>query len=78
VQIAAQDGGLVLYSRRGPWKSGARLVPVRSGEPDFFAIEAEGTATNYMSLIMENGAVNGLRFQQICEMYRNPEIEPWA
>jgi CubicO group peptidase (beta-lactamase class C family) len=79
VQIAQQDGSLMLYSRRGAWKSGARLVPIRAGEPDFFAIETERGATNYMALIIDDaGAVTGLRFQQICEMRRNPEIEPWA
>jgi hypothetical protein len=79
VQIANHDGELMLYSRRGPWKEGARLVPVRPGEDDFFAIEAGGTATNYMSLILDDGGgVKGLRFQQIVDMYRNPEIEPWA
>jgi CubicO group peptidase (beta-lactamase class C family) len=79
VQISNQDGKLMLHSRRGAWKNGARLVPVRAGEPDFFAIEIESGATNYMSMIIdETGAVTGLRFQQLCEMHRNPEFEPWS
>ncbi|MEO8456506.1 MAG: serine hydrolase domain-containing protein [Chloroflexota bacterium] len=78
VQIKREDDGLVLYSRRGPWKNGARLVATRPGEPDFFALVSERSATNYMTMIRDNsGAVTGLRFQQIVDMYRNPELEPW-
>ena len=79
VQIANQGGELMLYSRRGAWKGGARLVPTRLGEDDFFAIKTESGATNYMTMIVDDaGAVTGLRFQQIVDMHRNPEIAPWA
>lgn len=78
VQIASSAGELILYARRGPWKGGARLTPVRAGEPDFFAIQMDGGPTQYMSMILDDsGSVTGLRFQQLCDMVRNPEIEPW-
>jgi CubicO group peptidase (beta-lactamase class C family) len=78
VQVRNEDGELVLYSRRGAWKSGARLVPVRPGEPDFFAVQSNGGATQYMTMVLDGDAVRTLRFQQICEMNRNPEVEPWV
>ncbi len=75
IQIAAVDGGLVMYSRRGPWTQGVRLLPVRPGEPDFFAIE--GNVRQYMSMLRDDGgAVTGLRFQQLCDMQR-AEAAPW-
>jgi CubicO group peptidase (beta-lactamase class C family) len=79
VQLSAADGALTLHSRRGAWRSGVRLLPVHPGEPDFFAIDKPGAARQYMVLLRDaGGAVNGLRLQQIYDMFRNPEIEPWT
>jgi CubicO group peptidase (beta-lactamase class C family) len=79
VQISNQDGDLVMHSRRGPWKGGARLLPVRADEPDFFAIGVPGDPVNYMTLLLDGeGAVTGLRFPQLVDMYRNPEVQPWT
>jgi CubicO group peptidase (beta-lactamase class C family) len=79
IQISEQDGELVMYSRRGPWKSGARLLPVRADEPDFFAIDSPGDPVSYMALLLDDkGSVKGLRFPQIVDMYRNPDVQPWT
>lgn len=76
IQITAEADGLVMYSRRGPWVEGVRLVPARPGEPDFFAIEGAGVR-QYMALLRDgSGAVTGLRFQQLCDMVRAEE-PPW-
>lgn len=78
VQISAADGVLVMHSRRGAWTNGVRLLPVRPGEPDFFAIDGEGPRQHMAMITDATGAVTGLRFQQIVEMVRNPEEQPWA
>ena len=76
IKLAAEDGALMMYSRRGPWKSGARLLPVRAEEPDFFTIANEGVPAQYLVLTRDDGgAVTGIRFQQLCDYVRNPEIE---
>ena len=78
VKISAEDGALLMYSRRGPWKSGARLLPVNN-DPDFFAIDLDGYPRQHMTLLRDaSGAVTGLRFPQIVDMYRNPELQPWV
>lgn len=79
VQISDKDGELMMYSRRGAWKTGARLLPVRTSEPDFFAIDMPGEPVTYMAMLLDGtGAVTGLRFQQIVDMYRSPDIPPWT
>jgi CubicO group peptidase (beta-lactamase class C family) len=76
VQIVVADGTLMMYSRRGPWREGVRLLPVRPGEPDYFAIDGRG-ARQYMVLLRAgDGAVTGLRFQQLCDMVR-AEAPAW-
>jgi CubicO group peptidase (beta-lactamase class C family) len=79
VQLSAAEGGLVMHSRRGAWKDGVRLLPVRPGEPDFFAIDKPGAARQHIALLRDaTGAVTGLRFQTICDMVRNPEMPAWT
>jgi hypothetical protein len=78
VKLTNEAGTLMMYSRRGPWRAGVRLAPARSGEPDFFAIEHAEHPRNYLSLITnETGAVTGIRFPQIVDYVRNPELDPW-
>jgi hypothetical protein len=75
---AGDDGGLTLFSRRGPWKEGARLLPGDTGEPDLLLIEG-GSMPQRMAVVRDaSGAVTGLRFMQLVEMRRNPELEPWT
>ncbi len=68
-----------MYSRRGPWKRGVRLLPVSADEPDYFALDTPGESVTYMTLILDGeGSVTGLRFPQIVDMYRNPDFRPWT
>lgn len=76
VQIAAENGGLVMYSRRGPWREGVRLLPVRSGDPDYFAIDGRGARQYLVTLRDDSGAVTGLRFQQLCD-YERSDVPAW-
>lgn len=79
VQLSSSDGALTMHSRHGPWRHGAQLLPARPGEPDFFAIEREGAARQYLALVRDGtGAVTGIRLQQIVEMVRNPDLQPWT
>lgn len=80
VQIRAEDGALVMYSRRGAWKDGVRLAPVDPEQPDFFAIvSGDGNPASYMALLRdEAGRVTGLRLPQLVEMYRTTEVKPWV
>lgn len=79
VKIENERGELVMYSRRGPWKGGVRLRQARPGDPDFFAIDMPGYPRNYLSLLLDDtGAVMGIRFPQIVDYVRNPELEAWS
>ncbi len=79
VQISNKEGELVMHSRRGAWKTGVRLLPVPADERDFFAVDMPGEPVAYVAMLLdETGAVSGLRFQQIVDMYRNPDIPPWT
>jgi CubicO group peptidase (beta-lactamase class C family) len=76
IKLAAEDGALMMYSRRGPWKTGVQLVPVRAGEPDFFTIAKEDSPPQYLVLLRDDaGAVNGIRFQMLCDYVRNPDVD---
>ncbi len=78
IKLAVEDGALVMYARRGPWKSGVRLLPA-SDEPDYFTISKEGSLPQHVVLLRDaDGGVTGLRFQQLCDYERNPELQPWA
>ena len=67
-----------MYSRRGPWKEGAHLLPGDTGDPDIVLIES-GAIPPRMGLVRDDaGNVTGLRFMQLVEMHRNPELQPWA
>ncbi len=79
IMIERRDGGLVLKSRRGPWKQGFALVPASPTEPDLFAILAgEPVPPRIVVLRDGSGTVTGLRFPQIVDMYRNENVEPWS
>jgi CubicO group peptidase (beta-lactamase class C family) len=79
IQVSARDGGLVMHSRRGPWKHGVPLLPVDPGQPDLLVVGGEGSLPALIvALRDDDGAVTGLRFQQIIDMYRTEEVQPWA
>jgi CubicO group peptidase (beta-lactamase class C family) len=79
LQIARNDGSLTLYSRRGAWADGCALFPATAGDPELFAVEAEGYPRS--ALVLKRGAdgrVNSIRLPRLVEMVRNPDLEPWA
>jgi hypothetical protein len=77
--VSARDGGLVLRSRRGSWKAGVPMVPAGDTDPDLFALlTGEPQPPRIAVLRDSSGAVTGLRFPQLVDMYRNENIEPWA
>ncbi len=79
VMISARDGGLVLRSRRGPWKAGVPMVPAADTDPDLFALLTGEPQPQRIAVLQDStGAVTGLRFPQLVDMYRNENIEPWA
>ena len=79
VMISARDGTLVLRSRRGPWKAGVPMVPAGDMDPDLFTLlTGEPQPQRIVVLQDSTGAVSGLRFPQLVDMYRNDNIEPWA
>jgi len=80
VQIVAQDGGLVLYARRGPWKDGARMVPADDNDQAFFALlGTEAIEPPRIALRRDaSGAVTGLRFDRLVEMERTSDDLAWV
>jgi CubicO group peptidase (beta-lactamase class C family) len=79
IQVAAQNGGLVMYSRRGVWKRGVPLLPVDPSQPDLFAIAMGDPQPQLMTLLRDGeGAVTGLRFPQFVDMYPTERVQPWA
>jgi CubicO group peptidase (beta-lactamase class C family) len=68
VTVEAQDGGLVLRSQRGPWKEGARMLPV---ERDFFVLDTDDPEPPGVAVVLDDdGRVTGLRFDRLVEMVR--------
>ena len=79
VMVAARDGGLVLTSRRGPWKAGVPMAPASPLEPDLFALLTGEPQPPLITVLRDtSGAVTGLRFPQLVDMHRNGSIEPWT
>ena len=79
IQISVQDGGLVMYSRRGPWKGGVRLLPAHPAQPDLFAIDMGEDLPAFMTVLRDPaGSVTGLRFPQFIDMTPAKDVQPWA
>lgn len=79
VQIRERDGGLVVHSRRGAWKRGAPLVFGGGSDPAFLtALADEGEPAHVALLRDRDGAVTGLRFDDLIEMRRTTTVAPWA
>jgi hypothetical protein len=79
VQISEREGGLVLHSRRGPWKAGVPMVPADPAEPDLFALLTAAPMPDVMAVLRDDtGAVTGLRFPQIVDMHRAEGVAPWV
>jgi CubicO group peptidase (beta-lactamase class C family) len=79
LQIKAVDGGLMLYSRRGNWRGGVRLVPTDPTDPYFLTIDDDPLLPGKLSLVRDaSGAVTGLRCDRLVEMVRTEAVAPWA
>ncbi len=78
VQVVARDGGLVLYSRRGPWKRGVPLLRANPSEPDLLALPARPQPQYLAALRDRQGNVTGLRFPQLYDMHRTESATPWV
>lgn len=81
IMVSAHGGGLVLRSRRGPWKAGVPMVPAgdTDTDPDLFALLTGEPQPPRIAVLQDSsGAVTGLRFPQLVDMYRNESIEPWT
>ena len=79
VKLTAEEGALTLYSQRGAWQKGVRLAQVEAGQPDYFAMQSADGIPQFMTLLRDDGGqVTGLRFPQLVDMRRNPEMQPWT
>lgn len=79
IQISADSRGLVLHSRRGAWKDGARLRPADPTDAAFMLIDKPGDEPAYLLLTRDQrGHVNGLRCDNLVHMVRTATVEPWA
>jgi CubicO group peptidase (beta-lactamase class C family) len=74
LQIKAEDGALWIYSRRGPWKGGARLTHADPADDAFFHI-ADDSALTFIRTA--HGHVTGLRYGLV-EMVRAENAPGWA
>lgn len=78
LQIKAAGGGLMLYSRRGPWKGGVRLHAGDPADPAFLYAEDDALEPSRIALLRDNGRVTGLRCDRLVEMARTEQVAPWA
>ena len=79
VQITAQDGGLVLRSRRGAWREGVRMLPADPADPAFFSLDTGQTERPLVALALDDGGrARAIRFDRLVYMERNDSLEPWA
>lgn len=79
LQITAIDGGLVLYSRRGPWKHGVRLFPAGASDPSFLVVDDDAVEPSHLALLLDgNSRVTGLRCDRLVNMVRTEQVAPWA
>jgi CubicO group peptidase (beta-lactamase class C family) len=80
VQITASEGGLFLYARRGHWKHGVRIVPMRSPSESFILDTGDPEPPQLAFARDASGSVTGIHLSDGNPMYlqRAEGIEPWA
>jgi len=79
IQIKAEDGALVLRSRRGPWKTGVRLRPGDPADAGYLRLEDDALEPSRMVLIRDgDGRVTGLQLDRLVRMTRTDQVAPWA
>jgi hypothetical protein len=78
VMVRRDGDTLTLYSRRGPWRPGFALRAADAAQPDLLVLDTGDPAPVYIvAMPGQDGRVKGLRFPQLCDMYRNEALEPW-
>lgn len=79
LQIKAQDGGLMLYARRGAWKKGVRMTPADGAAADIFLLDDDAVEPGRIVLLRDgSGGVVGLRCDRLVEMVRTDQVAPWV
>ncbi len=74
VQIYADEGALFVRSRRGPWKSGARLLQADASDPLMTVVEQDDGERPQVLLARDaSGRVDGLRCDDLVQMVRAQE-----
>lgn len=78
LQIKADEDGLMLHARRGPWKNGVRLHPADPEDPGFFHLADDDLEPTRLALIRDGaGRVTGLR-HTLVEMVRTDQVPGWV
>lgn len=79
IQITDEDGGLVLRSRRGPWKQGVRMLPADPRDPHYFELDTDEPDPARAVLVTDaSGDVEGLLLDRLVHLVRNDALAPWA
>lgn len=78
IQIRQEGNDLVLRSRRGPWRSGFKLCMADQQNPPLLTIDTgEMQPPLVVPIIDSEGAVTGLRLDQLVVMQKDPTLTPW-
>ena len=80
IQISAREGALFLYSRRGRWKRGFRLVPLDPSDQDAFILDTGDPDPPRVALVRDKErAVTGLHISDGNPWYlqRTDRVEAW-
>lgn len=77
LQIAREGDALWVYSRRGPWKAGARMYP--TDDPALFAVPTSDDAAPEQVLLTRDGKgnVDGVRWGEFYHMLKTDTTAPW-
>jgi len=73
VRIERDGESLILRSRWGKWKGGVRLVPDDAADPLYFGIERADGIDHVAFTRGGDGAIDGIRFDELVRMVRAPE-----
>jgi CubicO group peptidase (beta-lactamase class C family) len=74
VQIERHGDGLILRSRWGGWKNGAKLTPCDDADPAFFAAGRTDGDWSYVAMDRDPaGRVTALRFDDLVRMPKRPD-----
>ena len=78
IQIRQEGNDLVLRSRRGPWRSGFKLCMADQQNPPLLTIDTgEMQPPLVVPIIDSEGAVTGLRLDQLVVMQKDPTLTTW-